>query len=141
MERTTSCFNTVSYSGEMAVAAAGIPSPIRSVIYGKNGFYDARSRESRLAIRTSRSPRGARVPRFSPGVQTTLRLLRWRRFPCSDGRRSNRPPRLIIVAASGDAPRMDACHRGDANGDVANNYVATEFQSSHSRKKPNWNLA
>src|SRR5271154_5955081 len=33
-------------------------SPIRSIIYEKNGFDDARISESRLAIRTLRSPRG-----------------------------------------------------------------------------------
>jgi hypothetical protein len=32
---------------------------------------------------------------------------------------------------------MDACHHDDANGDVANNYVATEFASLRSRKKSN----
>ena len=52
--------------GRAPLALAGMPSPIRSVIYGKNGFDDARISESRLAIRTLRSPRGARVPRFSP---------------------------------------------------------------------------
>jgi hypothetical protein len=48
--------------------------------------------------------------------------------------------RLITVAASGDVPRMDVCHHDDANGDVANSYVATEFASSCSRKKsnPDW---
>jgi hypothetical protein len=48
--------------------------------------------------------------------------------------------RLITVAASGDVPRMDVCHHDDANGDVANSYVATEFPSSRSRKKSNPDL-
>jgi hypothetical protein len=53
-------------AGWLVVPTAGMPSPIRSVMYGKTGFDDARIRESRLAIRTFRSPRGASVTRFSP---------------------------------------------------------------------------
>jgi hypothetical protein len=52
--------------GRTSLAAAGMPSPIRSVIYGKNGFDDARINASRLAIKTLRSPRGAKVPKLSP---------------------------------------------------------------------------
>ena len=88
MERTTSCFNTVSYSGGMAFAAAGIPSPIRSVIYGKNGFYDARSKIETCNQDIAFAARRQSAKIFA-GVQATLRLLSWRRFPCSDGRRSN----------------------------------------------------
>jgi len=37
--------------------------------YTERTGFTMRAAESRLAIRTSRSPRGARVPRFSPGCR------------------------------------------------------------------------
>jgi hypothetical protein len=43
----------------------------------------------------------------------------------------------LITVANGDVPRMDVCHHGDANGDAANNYAATEFGSLRPRKKSN----
>ena len=40
-----------------------MPSSIRSIMYGKKGLDEARSKESKLTIRTLPSPRGAMEPR------------------------------------------------------------------------------
>ena len=46
-------------------------SRIRSTRYGKNGFEATRSNASRLVIKTSRSPRGAKAPRFGPKLSVS----------------------------------------------------------------------